>query len=122
MRDFSQLVFDDTINGTAGVWYTPTTLNDDLGRADALTVQAVTTGVSGTSPTLTVVIEHSGDGRIWATAATPISAASMTNGATYAGRIGFNSAALMQFVRLKITMAGTNPAGRVKLYATGRSD
>jgi hypothetical protein len=36
-----------------------------MGQADAYAVQAVTTGVKGTLPTLTVSSEHSSDGQNW---------------------------------------------------------
>ncbi len=121
MRDFNILAFDDSIRGTGVNWYTPITLNDQLGQADGLALNAITTKVTGTSPTLTCQVEHSGDQRLWLSVGTAeINAAAIANETTLFGlRASFNPV-LLGFVRIRIAMGGTNPECRLKLFVTGR--
>ena len=57
MHLFTLEVFDDVISGTGTDWYSTALHNNILGTADVFAIQAVTTGVSGTSPTLTVRLQ-----------------------------------------------------------------
>ena len=80
MRAFTILAFDDIIEGTATAWYTSATFDDQLGSADGLGLQTITTDVSGVSPTLTCQVQTSADGKHWVDAGSPqISAQPMSN-------------------------------------------
>ena len=121
MLAYNLLVFDELIKDT-GNYYTSTALASRLGNADELCLFARTTHVSGTSPTLTVEIEHSPNGQDWAPTWTPqVSALPISNEGAYAGQLLLFDPALLAHVRLRIALGGTSPACRLKLYATGRS-
>lgn len=120
MRILNLLVFDEIISGTTSTWYSREDLNRILGMAEAFAVQAYVTNVSGTFPALTVASQHSSDGQNWAaTNATEINAILFVEGGTYAGTSG---AFLVPgaHLRFKITLGGTAPHCRLKLYFTGR--
>ena len=120
MRWYNQQIFDDIITGTGTSWYSPADFNDLLGTADAFAVAAAVSAVSGTSPTLTVQAEHSCDGQNWnATASAEISTA-IANDLLYWGYRYEETTILMSLVRFKITLGGTTPQCRLKLFATGR--
>lgn len=115
------LVFDDIISGTTSTWYSPSEMNARLGAADAFAVHACTTFVSGTGPTLTVQAEHSSDGESWiATPAPPEISTAIANDSSYWGSRDPYNMNMMGLLRFKITLGGTNPQCRLKLYATGR--
>src|SRR6185503_12598294 len=102
----SEKVFDDVINGTSTTWYSPVSLNDRLGRGDYFGVQASVTGLTGTSPTMTVQLQHSGDNQNWVSTAAPEISTSIANDTSYAGsRSGI---VFMNFVRVAIALGGTN--------------
>src|SRR6266487_3505065 len=110
MKRFTALVFDDTIHTTTSV-YTSHAHNDVLGSADKLCIQAVADEIANvTSPTLTVAIEQSADGRFWTPKnGTPeISAASTPSGATtpLVGNDAGTTPSLC-LIRLKLTLGGT---------------
>lgn len=120
MRAYNHLVFDDIISGTATTWYSAADRAYELGQADFIAVAAVVSGVSGTTPTLTVQAEHCCDGRSWV--ATPFAeiGVGIANEGVYVGwrdeTFGF-----MSYLRFKITLGGTTPACRLKLFVTGRT-
>ena len=123
MQMFSIPVFDQIISGTGVSWYTSAALNDQLGAADQVAFQAVTTKVSGTSPTLTCQMEHSGDGRNWLpfVAGTPeVDAQPIFNDANFLGMWGIFDPPPLRFLRIKVFLGGILPECRLKLYATGR--
>lgn len=120
MRTLTILAFDEIIAGTGNTWYTPESYQSEIGACDFLVVTAQVTGVSGTLPTLTCQFEQSADGRNWlANGATP-----EINGWGFAND-GITSAApgnpFLRLMRLKITLGGTNPACRLKLFVAGRA-
>ena len=124
MRQFSTLVFDDTITGTSTSWVTSASHNDQLGSADFLTFHGITTGVAGTTPTLTCRLEHSADGRSWV-APTEGGDAELNEEAIQDDQsVLFRPAnsRLLSFVRVQISLgaASGTPQCRLKLYATGR--
>ena len=124
MRIFHALVFDTTIEGTTALYSDPQ-YNDPLGAADALSLFAVGDTASGTSPTLTAQMEESGDQVHWnAKAGTAeINAASLSTSAnTIAVGRDSGSTPSSGFVRLKVSLGGTSPKARIRLWATGRGD
>ena len=124
MRLFNELIFDDDISGTGITWYSLTEYNPLLGSADALVIQAHTGSASGTSPTLTIRCQFSGDSLHWANAqANPeINTTTLSaNGKYLITKDGTTGGVLMGYVRYAISLGGTNPATRLKIVACGRS-
>ena len=124
MRTLHVLAFDAVIEGTTTQFIDPM-FNQQLALADKLKLVAVTDTVSGTSPTLAVQLEESGDNRNWVNKsgsaeipATAISATAVTilagadNGATPSSG----------YLRAKLTLGGTSPRARVQLWITGRGE
>lgn len=124
MRVISTEIFDDLIIG-AGPWFSGAQFNTALGAADIVVIQACTRAVSGTSPTLTVQAQHSADNQFWInTQALPeINGLSIANETTLVAQVaaGATSLMLLANLRFQITLGGTSPQCRLKLYATGRS-
>lgn len=122
MRIFNHQVFDDVIVGAGKTWYSQTDMNAELGTAFSFAVQANTSWVSGTLPTLTVKSEHSPDSENWiATGVTEISAVALVNNGTFFGSYfsGVLNQTLGRFIRFNISLGGTAPQCRLKLYVTG---
>ncbi len=120
MRLVSMQIFDDTISTTSATFTTPKELYTVLGAADNFGLQAVVTGVSSPSPTLTVQAEHSADGQNWlAVAAAEISTTLAENTAYFGWRDGLLPL-LLSHLRFKITLTGTSPECRLKLFFCGR--
>ncbi len=124
MRTFHTLVFNETLESTATL-FTESELDDVLASADELSIFAVTDTVSGTTPTLTVRIQEGPDQIQWsnkaATAEINAVALSPTAVTTAVGR---DSGAVPSngFVRLSVSLGGTNPRAHVRIWVTGRSD
>ena len=126
MRIATIQVFDNIINGT-GPWYSGTQFNQLIGRSSWYAVQTYATSVGGTSPTLTIQSEISPDSVTWlATGNTEIGAQLINTTPVQAGQyrpgIDLGGLGLAAFVRFKITMGGTNPQCRLKLYVTCRAN
>lgn len=128
MRTFHQLVFDETVEGTTDVFTSPT-FNALLGLSDSLTISGYTNAVSVTSgtPTLTVRVQQGPDQRHWddrnGTAEVNGATLSQTAETTFSGNDGSPVGATRPaFGRLKITLGGTGPKARVKIWVTGRGE
>jgi hypothetical protein len=124
MRLFHKLAFDAYVNGTANVYSDPSIVSV-LGTADQLVLGGYTSQVGGTSPTLTVQVEHSFDNVRWQnrnTAAEVNTAALSTTAETpFSGHDGDpTTRPTLAFARLRITLGGTSPAGQVRVWVTGR--
>ena len=122
MRIFHKLAFDNYVNGTAFVYSDPT-LNAQLGVADQLAIGGFSAQVSGTSPTLTVRVEQSFDNIRWqdrnttAEVSTTLSTSAET---LFGGQDGDPTLRpRLEFVRLRIALGGTTPAGQVRVWVTG---
>jgi hypothetical protein len=85
-------------------------------------MQAVADSLSGSSPTITVRIEHSVDQRNWQAknATAEINALAVT--ATAPSVVGGDTSSLgsLGYVRLAITLPVAGTAGHVKVWVTGR--
>lgn len=126
MRSFHRLVFDESVDGTTSV-YTSPAFEALLGLSDALTISGYASGVSGTTPTLSVAVEQSPDERHWTTrnGTAEVNAVSLSTSAetTFQGNDGSPiGASRPGFARLKITLGGTSPRGRLKIWVTGRGE
>lgn len=122
MQIFNTVVFDESLSGTGTTWYSDADYSDTLGQCDSLAIEARTTAVSGTSPTLTVQVEHSADAQNWLSLAgtAEINAQAIANDAAIVPVIGGPTVIPLGFVRLRVTLGGTTPACRLKIHATGR--
>lgn len=123
MRTVNLKIFDDVISGTVATWVTRSEFDQALGPANTFAIQAVTTGVTGIEPTLTILTEHSYDGENWVWSGND----DLINGTLIAEDASYlnfsNSCAvpvLGAFVRFRMSLGGTNPKCRLKLYMTGR--
>jgi hypothetical protein len=114
MLSFATLVFDDIITGSTSTWYTPASFNDALGSVEFLALHAVTTYVSS-SPNLSCLFEHSGNGRDWLGTAHGIDGEPISNGASLVAR--FTTADLQSLGRIKVVLSAGQC--RLKLYAAG---
>jgi hypothetical protein len=117
VRVQSREVFDNVISG-AGPWYTSESLASDLGQCDVIALHAVPTAVSSPAPTLTIQPEYSADGQNWYNPGTTFINWSIVSGSSVVAGV---SNWPMSRVRFKVTMSGTSPKCRLKLYFTGRS-
>ena len=120
MRSFNIIAFDDLISGTASTWYTSSDLDEVLGASDAMVLHAATSAVTGTGPTLTCQVEHSASTEDWAAVGSAQISTSIANDGSYRGLIDNFNPVLLGFVRVKVTLGGTSPACRLKLYVTGK--
>lgn len=120
MRQQNIIAFDDSVEGTTAVYTTPA-WNDQLGASNKWYLQAITSNVSGTSPTLSVQAETSPNERDWTnlTSIPEVNGVSLSASARTISAIvsGQNS---LGFVRFRITLGGTFPKARVMLYVTTR--
>jgi hypothetical protein len=125
MRKQNTLVFDDLVYATsADVVWTDAKFNDVLGRFDQTSIIAVVDNVSGTNPTLTVQIEHSGDGRNWVAKNGTAEISAKTITASTTTTLAGNDAGTTPsaaFVRLTVYLGGTaSPQAHVKIYVCNR--
>lgn len=121
MRLSNVLVFDENIKDAGPIWRTSDEFNDALGAGDILAIQASVTNVTGSSPTLTVDVEHCADGQNWKLGTTAISGA-IASDTAYVGILAPSSSFVpLGYVRLKITLGGTSPACRARITVTSRS-
>jgi hypothetical protein len=120
MLSFSQRIFQNYISGTQNV-YTDTRFGELLGSVERLTLLGQIRGLTGTSPTLTVQIEHSADRARWLNqAASPEFSGAIADGSGFLVDTANNVPGL-NYSRLRIALGGTSPACHLEIYAMGRS-
>lgn len=122
MQAFHVLVFDDALEDTTSVYIDPK-FNADLAAADKLQIMGVATQISGTTPTLTVQVEHSPDNRHFVpkSRTAEIDAASLASPPVLVSGNDPGTVPSGGFVRLRIALGGTSPKARLRLWVTGRS-
>jgi hypothetical protein len=117
-------MYDENIEGTQALFTDPSH-NALLGSVEKLSIFAVVDSVSGTSPTLTVQIEESGDQVRWinkaGTAEINAAALSTTVITTAVGR-DTGATPSNGFLRLRVSLGGTSPKAHVRLFVTGRGE
>jgi hypothetical protein len=112
---FNQQVFDEIITGTGTTWFSGVQYNTLLGSADHLLLMGYVTSVTGTSPTVTQGWEHSADGQEWVT--NTVSPVAISEGTKLLTPVyGY-----LPYMRLRITLGGTNPSCRLRFMAAGRT-
>lgn len=119
---FDLVVFDGAISGTDPVT-SPGELDVTLAQAETYYVAARYARASGTSPTLTVALEHTNDGAGWATKSTPINAEALSAGVMLVkyGIDDGSTSAGGALVRVKTTLGGTDPAANLQIRVCGRT-
>ncbi len=122
---YTLTVFNGAITGaaTGDVAYSPAEMNESLARADKFFVTARVTQGAGTSPTLTVALEHSCDNVNWNSKAMPISAQPITI-ASVGFYQGFDLGTAVVgggFLRVRVALGGTSPSANVQVVVCGRS-
>lgn len=114
--------FNDSLTGT-GTTYSPTRFNEVLGSFDKLAIQIVAEQPGGTTPTITVAMEHSNDQRNWVSKSTLTSGTAVSTSApTVVVATDSGSTPTLAFVRFAVSMGGTSPACRMKILVCGRDD
>lgn len=118
MRAFNELVFDGTVRGVLDV-YSSSDFNDRLGRADELTYEVEVEEASGTAPTITVRHLHSNSGRAFIGLSAFVSGGSLASlpfrdVKTVTGPLG-------GLGQVGVTLGGTSPVARVRIWACGRT-
>src|SRR5262245_64103475 len=105
----------DVIAGTTTT-YTPAEHNPALGATDKLAMQTIFDQVTGTTPTITMTLEHSNDQRNWVVKTTLQSGTALaTNGATSFIHTDAGTTPTLGFVRIGFQLGGTTPQARVKM-------
>lgn len=115
-KEIIEVLFD-VVAGTVST-YTPDEHQEALGGTDKLAIQTIIDKVTGTSPTVTMELQHSCDRRNWSVANTfRTTAALLTTGANiYVDTAGGGVAPpQLGFRRIRIQLGGTNPQARVKM-------
>src|SRR5690349_17722063 len=123
MRIFQAKVFDGYIRGTGAV-FTQTADSELIGSAERLVFYAVMNGVSGTSPSLTIQLENSPDGTRWLNQATGPEVSAMLNpgdNSAYGTSAQSTTIPMAAYIRMRITLGGTDPGGYLRLWLNGRS-
>jgi hypothetical protein len=127
MRLFNQCVFDSYVSSTNATYSDPQ-FDAMLGSAEKLVLQVIADQVSGTSPTITVRLEHSADRRSWGnknSGNAEINGSSLTSGSGSSQSVVGSDAGStpgLGFSRLNIAMGGTTPGARLRVFATGRAE
>lgn len=94
-------------------FYSNPEFNAILGQAERIVIHAVVTESSGTSPTLTAVLQDSSDNENWDDVATLISAVSISS--VPLTERGANTVTIGRYARLKITLGGTSPTATMTI-------
>jgi hypothetical protein len=115
-------LYDEVVSGTVELPVTSDAMAKKLAMGDKLAVQAIVTGVTGTSPTLTVRLYDSADGSNYFSKNVMINGQSLTAGAKNDIR-GYDTDTrpMLSFSRVTVQLGGTgNPSAHVQLFAVGR--
>lgn len=132
MLVFHQKVFEGGLSGTTAAYSLPD-FNALLGQAVRWYVLARVTNVTGTTPTITVKLQHSNTGMssefkdLNTVAVAPISGAALTANVInlIEGSLRHTDANVSvpaAYVRAEISLGGTSPNANVELWITGRTD
>ncbi len=122
MKVYHQLVYDDAVEGTTPV-YTSPKWNELLASTEVIVIAVYATQVSGTNPTLSVRSQVSGDERNWfpVQANPEINAQVLSlSGQTSLSARSAATDPISGFRRFEITLGGTSPKTRLRIFATGR--
>ncbi|HKY37237.1 MAG TPA: hypothetical protein VJN18_14940 [Polyangiaceae bacterium] len=124
MRRFHVLLHDDRIEGTSPLYSDPSH-NALLGSVEALCIYSAAENASGTTPTLTVQVEESGNQVYWRNKAGTAEINSVTlSTAARTVAVGRDNGSVpsLGFLRLRVQLGGANPKARVRIWVTGRGE
>jgi len=116
-------MMNELVDNPLNTFFSPTEYNAALGKAEKYFFQVRTTQVSGTSPTLTLLLETSNDGVLWSSRSTPINLQvipSNNAGALFGQELGTSSVGGM-YTRFGIKLGGTLTVAFVEVWVTGRT-
>jgi len=127
VRLFNFLLFDEVMEGTPP-YYSAPRFNDLLGAVDQLAFLLIADQVSGTSPSYDFYLEESADNVSWTQkngfAAGTIEDLAMSLTAGTASSVTFRDAGTkpsLAFVRIKISLGGSDNRARLRIWVTGRA-
>jgi hypothetical protein len=116
MRHFNATVFDEFISTPNTTVYTSADFNARLAQCDQIAIHAVCDNYVAVSPTITVTLEHSADGRNWVakTLSTPLSGVVVAAG-NFGAEQGMSPT--LGFARLGVSCSAVM---HVKIHVTAR--
>lgn len=113
-------LFDDQITGTTPV-ASGQEHNEPMGRADQNNFYVRATGVSGTSPTLTLEYQGSNDNRFFKTQVTLLASVALSANAVYENIVSTGTTSLCAYGRLVVSLGGTDPAATIRISSCSRA-
>ncbi len=120
MRLKNLILIDQVINGNTTVESDPK-LNDALGEGDTYTVQTYVANSGGTSPTITVKMQGSNDGKSWADRQTILNAQDISTSPYENITESTADMVVTAQGKLQVNLGGTNPYAYVRIVACTRS-
>jgi hypothetical protein len=121
MRRNVFVAFDDFVPASATTpVYTSQELNARLGQTDQFAAHIIIDTATGSPAptTITLTVDHSGDGRVWSTKSTPFNNSTWgTNGLVFQDA---GTTPTLAFVRFGITLNGTGGGAHVRINVTQR--
>jgi hypothetical protein len=124
MRSYHRLVFDGAVSGTTAI-YTNPRFNTLLALTELIEIGCVVSQASGTTPTLSVQCQVSPDNENWfdKSGTAEIAAASLsTSDVSIAGGKSSTTDSTVGFVRLKISLGGSDNKATLRIFVTGRGE
>lgn len=117
-------VFEGALTGASAPQTSPANMNGTIAQAERFFLQARVTQVAGTSPSITVTLEHSNDDVNFTTKSTLINGTALT--ANQQNNIFAQDLGTAQVggcsMRVSVSLGGTTPSAYVQLYLCGRSN
>ena len=126
MKIFHELAFDAFIaqaaGGQATQFYSDPRLQELMGAVDMLHVSGYSAQVSGTTPSLTITIQHSNDRSIWydRSAISGITLSTSAETIIQAADVDPGANGKFAFARFALALSGTTAQGYIRLWVTGR--
>lgn len=119
---FSTEIFQGLVSGTTNV-YTGAAFYELLGSVERVSVYALLTAVSGTSPKFTCQFENSPDRVRWVNQqSTPeLNALSLALGDNTFEFMSGQNIPVQHHVRIRMALGGTSPATVLRMWVVGRS-
>lgn len=118
-RIFHKLIFSERLEGS-GVYYTQPEACAALAGADKLLLTYSAEEISGLTPTLTVMLQESPNGRTWQDAPAGATGVPIDSLPTEAIQLFSDVLPPAGFVRFRLQLNGTSPAATIRLWVTGR--
>lgn len=120
MRLFNILVMDQMVRGTAET-VSALEFADTLGKADSIVYEIEVEDASGTTPTISVRHLHCNSGKAFVGLPNIVTTASIATGSLPYRDVKTVSAPLAGLGQVGVTLGGTSPVARVRIWACGRS-